>query len=175
MPADSIICGPFAEIYVGDYSSSAPLTALGLNRMNGGFFSFEVPSVYLDCVDNEVQAGRPTAQMIITIASDHPYAVAMANGNSLSASFPDQPSEYNLYTVVFLHYNTTGSHSFYFPKCYTKKSFHFNAEQRNITNTPITFIATNRTLFTNSTGEAQRYYMRDQSEIQTLLGSRSPW
>jgi hypothetical protein len=178
MPAKNFLCGPFSEVYVGEWDDETPLLRIPSVRTGGGLFvgdQGEEEDKPLPVKDYNTEQGKLAgAQMSLRFYGDHIILENVINGNALDEEFKDIPSSFLMYSFLFLHPNQTGDHHIYFPRARVVKRKEQNSSKTEGTTTPMIVMASDRNRHN------QLYYKRyltgdAPNDLFTIMGDQWPF
>lgn len=171
MPLSTLHIGPFAACYVGLASGldSAPLIQLTGLTTGAHKVTLDTPEVFNYSAQNSLQAGPVSLNASITFLSDDPQAWRLAAGNFLNAAGQDTPASFVKLMVCLIHPDDTAESSFLFPTCYARKTLPSEWSKSAPTVLPVTFVWQDTSRYNGL------YYKRTPTQLQTLMGSRSPF
>lgn len=172
MPTQTIEISPFASIYVGAAPpGGGTLIQVNSKRTKGSILEFDIPEEFQEVAENSVQTGRTSLSVAFRFMGRDSQTTALACGNAVNATPPDQPSQFAKYTVLIVDPDELSNTSIFIPECYTRKSFKFNKDKNAATETPVTFVWVERNRFNRS------FYQDDLAALLALpaMSGRSPF
>ena len=121
MPSISLTAQVFSSIFIGNSSSSSPLTVITELRTNGARISEELPTSYVVSEGQEIQSGNHTYSVRLEFLADSGIVTRISRGLSISGNIND-PISTTQYSLLLLSPNPLKENSYYFPKVRVEKS-----------------------------------------------------
>jgi hypothetical protein len=171
MAVEPLVIGPFCAIWIGRAGETGPLTRVNIERTGGGTILVDTPDTYMACKNNSAQSGNVRVEVDLQFATPDARVIKLAMGNFFDASWQDQPSEFEVYSVLLLHADVNVQESIYLPRVRTKKTVQLRRGKIDLDAPPIKLIGENRNRYI----QPQLWYKRSKNELITVMGARSPF
>lgn len=167
MPSNIITAQVFSSIYIGNYSSSSPLTLITELRTNGAEISEDLPTTYVTSEDQEIQSGNHIYTVKLEFIADTGIITRITRGLSISGNIND-PISTTQYSLLLLSPDSTKENSYYLPKVRVEKVRKLSYTKRAVTTQVVTFLSEHRLVTTNL------MYQGTHSYLDGIMGSKSP-
>lgn len=167
MPAHRITAQVFSAIYIGDNSSSSPLTRITELATNGVEITEDLPTAYVVSEDADVQSGNHIVTAKLEFYADSGLVTKISRGVSISGSIND-PIGTKLYSLLLLSPTATAENSYYLPKVRVDKLRKLIYSKKQAVSQLISLIAENRD------PTVPLLYQGTHSYLDGVMGSKSP-